>query len=291
MTTETVIQRVRSKLGQLDGNGEQIVAAALEVLKEAGSARPAFMPEAESFLSSNISMAEYETLPQNEKLHYQDEAEKLNQEWVRQQLEKYQAKWLMVVDGQAVSHGKDLDDYPEDLDFFALCERLGKYPFIFFSPSVFVIEESITQWHDTDDPADAYPALAIKISENNTALATEADLDTGAVECYCSAELLLKHNVILPDTKRFLKTSRHLSQPYAYFSLRLWVELLDQNGESRRRRTTMICVADWKNSPFVAINPRRTFLLGRKLLLHLRPRVTLDFDARPSEVQFKEQVS
>jgi len=47
-------------------------------------------------------------------------------------------------------------------------------------------------------------------------------------------------------------------------------------------------VADWHNSPFTAINPNRTFLLGRSGLLNLRPRVILDFDARLTEVEFKE---
>ncbi len=290
MTTETLIQKVRTKLGKLDDNGEHIVAAALEVLKEADGQRPNLTREAASFSSSNISMEEYEALPSHEKLRYQDEAEELNQEWARKQLSERNAKWLLVVDGQVVSYGKDLDDYPEDAEFFALCQKVGKYPFIFFSPAVFAIEESATLWHATDDSADAYPALALKISENNAALETEADLDTGAIECYCSAELLIEHKIILPDTKRFLKTSRHLSQPYAYFSSRLWLDLLDQNGVTRRWRTTMICVTDWQRSPFVTINPRRTFLLGRKLLLNLRPRVLLDFDARQSEVQFKEQI-
>lgn len=291
MTTANVIQKVRSRLGKLDEGGEQIIAVALEILKEAEGLQPARAAEAESFVSRNISMEEYELLPPHEKLRYQDEAEELNQDWVLNWLRKSRVKWLMVVDGQVVSQGKDLDDYPEDEAFFKFCQELGKYPFIFFSPTVFAIEEGATQWHATDDPADAYPTLPLKISENGGNFATEADFDTGAVECYCSTELLLKHNLISTEAKRFLKTSRHLSQPYVYFSTRLWLELADTNDASRRQRTTIICVNDWHQSPFVTINPRRTFLLGRKLLLNLRPRVTLDFDARQSEVEFKEQVS
>ncbi|MEK7726975.1 MAG: hypothetical protein AAB354_01115 [candidate division KSB1 bacterium] len=60
---------------------------------------------------------------------------------------------------------------------------------------------------------------------------------------------------------------------------------------SSNNRSAVICVDNWQRSSFVNINPRRTFLLGRRLLLNLRPRVMLDFDARQSEVQFKEQTS
>ncbi len=290
MTTETLIQKVREEVGELDERSRQLLATAMKIIQKMDTATNS-PPTEKGFLGRNISLQEYEALPPHEKLRYQDEAEELNQDWTQKQLLAQNAKWLMVADGQVVSHGKDLDDYPEDEDFFKLCEMLGKYPFIFFSPAVFAIEENATQWHVTDDPLDAYPALPMKISENGNDLEIEADLDTGAVECYCSAELLIKHNVIRPDAKRFLKTSRHLSQPYIYFSSRLWLELSDKNGVNRRWRTTTICVTDWQHSPFVAINPHRTFLLGRKLLLNLRPRVVLDFDVRQNEIEFKEQIS
>jgi hypothetical protein len=126
------------------------------------------------------------------------------------------AKWIVVVDGQVLMHGSTLDSYPEDEDFFALCEKTGRFPFVFISPRVFDIEERPTVWHKTK-----------------------------------------------------------------------WLELIDEVGTSHKWRTAIICVANWKRSPFTSINPSRTFLLGRGVLFNLRPRITPDFDARLTEVKFK----
>jgi hypothetical protein len=287
MTTETLIQKVRDEVGTLDANGEQLLIKAMKILQGAGDTiKP--QPAEEHFVSQNITPEEYEALPRAERRHYQDEAEELNQRWVENQLKRYNAKWIMVIDGQVVMHGATLDDYPEEEDFLALCEKTGKYPFVFLSPSVFAIEESSTSWHLTKDAGDAYPALAMTISGNNRRLETEADLDTGASDCYCDLELLTANRVVKLYSNNFEKTSRHLSQPFIYFTKQLSLEIRDKTRASRQWRTTVICVDDWQNSPFIAINPKRTFLLGRRVLFKLRPRIILDFDARLTEVEFKQ---
>jgi len=44
------------------------------------------------------------------------------------------------------------------------------------------------------------------------------------------------------------------------------------------------CVLNWRMSPFVAINPNRTALIGRDIMFELKPRVLLDFDKRQTEI-------
>jgi hypothetical protein len=183
MTTEVLIQKVRDELGVLDERSEQFVATLKKVLQGDGeTSKP--QPSQEKFVSRNITLEEYEALPRLEKRRYHDEAEKLNQRWVENQLNSLQAKWIMVADGQVVLHGATLDGYPEDEEFLALCAKTGKYPFLFVSPRVFAIEEHATLWHQTNEPGDAYPAVTIALKGNNNRFETEADLDTGAVDCF-----------------------------------------------------------------------------------------------------------
>lgn len=157
MTTETVIQKVRSKLGNLDEGGEQIVAAALEVLKEAEVSRPALAAEAENFSSRNISMEEFISFPRDERVHYQSAAETANQRWIERQFETLGANWIIVIDGQVVKHGASLGDYPREAEIHELQEKTGKCPFIFFSNFLLAIEEAHTRWHTTNKANDYYP--------------------------------------------------------------------------------------------------------------------------------------
>jgi len=290
MTTETLIQKVREKVGAFDEYGEKLVVAAMEILQSADQ-KTAPQAFAESFISRNISMEEYIALPTPERSRYQSDAEKSNRHWIEKQFNNLHANWIMVVDGQVVKHGATLDDYPEDEEIYALQEKTGKCPFVFFSSFLLAIEESATTWHKTNKPGDAYPALLITISGNNKQLKTEADLDSGAVGCYCALDLLQAQGIIKLLPKDIQQISQHLSQPFIYFTKQVWLELVDKNEASRRLRTSLICVTNWQNSPFTTINPNRTFLIGRSVLLNLRPRLVLDFDACCTEVQFGEAVS
>jgi len=289
MTAETLVEKVREEFGTLDERNEQLLGLFEKILKRANEA-PATQSFRENFVSRNITPEEYEALARVERRRYQDEAEELNRRWVENQLISFGAKWIMVVEGRVVKHGATLDDYSDDEDFLALCEKTGKYPFVFFSPEVFAIEENSTSWHTTKYAGDTYPTLAIAISGNNNRLETEAELDTGAVDCYCDLELLTTNGITKIHAKSFEKTSKHLSRPFVYLPKQVSLELVDKFGVSRQWQTTLLCVDDWRNSPFIAINPKRTFLFGRNVLFKLRPRLILDFDARCTEVEFKKAV-
>jgi len=124
----------------------------------------------------------------------------------------------MVIDGQVVLHGTTLDTYPEDENFLALCEKTGKYPFVFINPRVFDIEERPAVWHKTNEPDDDYPALPIAIWGNNKCFEADADLDTGAVDCYCALELLTAKGVVNIHSKDVEYLSEHLSRTLCILS-------------------------------------------------------------------------
>jgi hypothetical protein len=290
MTTETLIEKVRNELGSLDAQSEQAVAMAMKILQ---SAEAAPIPQAseEKFSSHNITLEEYKALPREEKRRYHDEAEKSNWRWVESQLTRLNAKWLMVVDGKVVKHGSTLKNFPARQELIELCNRTGKYPFAFFSPSMFAIEELSTPWHTTKDIRDAYPAVSIRVSGNNNRVETEADFDTGSADCYASLRLLTQSGVVKIEPEDIERSSQHLGRLFFYYTIPVWIELADSNGKKNECQTAIACVDDWREGPFTMINPNRTFLLGRSVLLELQPRLVLDFAVRRTEVQYAKATS
>jgi hypothetical protein len=122
------------------------------------------------FKSQNISVADYESLPDDEKLKFLDGAEHENVEWLREKFEMLHAAWMMVVDGNVAASGESMDSYPNDEEFLQLCQKFGKYPFVFFNPLILAIEEPGGAWHPTVlATADFYPAISIAIAGNTGA--------------------------------------------------------------------------------------------------------------------------
>ncbi len=287
MTTETVIEKNRAELKPLDAKAER---AENYILSHAGAT---FSNQSlgQKFGSRNISMEEYKALPRSERRRYQEEAENSNRHWIESQFESLGADWVIIIDGQIIKHGTTLSDFPGNRDIRALSQQTGKCPFVFFSKAIFAIEESSISWHRTTKANDFYPAVSITLTGYNQRYETEADLDTGALGCHGSLELLTASGVVDIGSYDLEYNALHLSQPYVYFTDEAWIELIDSAGQTRKSRTAILCVEDWQNSPFVAVNPARTILLGRRILLELQPRLTLDFAARRTEVQFVEATS
>lgn len=290
MTTETLIEKVRAELGPLDARGEQIVAATMKLFPNRDIA-PMNRTKEEAFVSRNLSLEEYQALPRSERRGYQEEAERLNRRWIESQLEKLGAEWLIVIDGRILKHGATLSDYPGNRELRALSRKHGKCPFVFFSNALLAIEESTTTWHRTNKANDFYPAVKITPAGYNQRYEAVADLDTGALGCHGSLDLLKTKGIVDIEPYDLEYNGTHLSRPYVYFTDEVWVELSAGDGSTRKVRTVILCVEDWSGSPFVSINPTRTILLGRKVFSELQPRLTLDFAARQTEVQFPTATS
>ncbi len=290
MTTETVIEKVRAEIGPLNAQAEQAVLATFKLMQNAARFdMPSFLQDME-FVGQNITLEEYIALPREERRRYLDGAEKPNQAWIAKKLSHLQASWMMVADGQIVLRGASMQDYPEDEDFLKLCERTGKYPFIFFHPLVHAIEEN-SGWHETIQPGDVYATLNLTLANDSNRLALVADVDTGSLNSFCDLDLLKRNRMIEILPHQSEHNAQHLSRPYMCFTKRITLELADENGKKHQARVTIFCVQDWQYSSFVTVNPTRNFLLGRQVLLELRPRLTLDFAARSTEVRFSINVA
>ncbi len=239
MITETVLKQVRNRLGPLTDQAEQAVAQAVEIIRQMNGL--SFSPtetKDDDFKGENVSLEEYESWSNEQQRRYLVEAKKNNTKWIETKLHELNAAWLIVVDGKIKAHGPALQTFPHEEEFEAFCKKIGKFPFVIFSPRIFFIEESAL-WHSTKLSNDAYPTL-------------------------------------------------HLGRSFDYVTKSIWMELRDKNGQSRQERVYGICVENWRNSPFVAINPNRTALVGRGMMLKLQPMVGLDFANRQTEVEYRQ---
>jgi hypothetical protein len=197
VTQEAVLEKVRHRLGALDVKAEQAVAEAIAIVNESRKRETPPQSDEEQFVSANVSVAQYKAWSPEERFQYLNNAEKVNAHWIERQLQKLNAAWLMVIDGQVVAHDADVDNLPRAQEFNVLCQKYaGKYPFVFFNPRLFMIEET-----------------------------KEAELVT-------------------------------------------------------------FCIKHWHASPFVAINPNRAALIGRKLFHKITPIVHLDFATCRTEIEF-----
>jgi len=288
MTHEGILEQVRQRLGALEGNAEQAVAEALAILNEPRQAPPRRTEE--SFIGANVSVAQYEAWSPEERFLYLDNAEEANKDWIARQFQKLNAAWMMVIDGQVVAHNADFQKLLREHEFDALCEKYGKYPFVFFSPRLFMIEE-MTPWHKTKEPDDTYPTVCVKVRGGNKEVQITADFDTGAIETYFDLNLLLQNDLLKLGARNYERASTHLGRKFHFFTkpLRLYVE--DKKGKSNEVELPVVCIKNWPKSPFVAINPNRIALAGRRLFHKLSPVVHLDFASRQTEIEFHDSIA
>ena len=156
MNTELVVDEVRNRLGPLSEQAEKAVSEVIKILREQGKLES--IPQPLDFVGQNISFDQYLSWTREQKRSYLDNAEKANRDWVENKLRELNAMWLIVINGKVISHGPLLRTFPDDDEFIALCKRHNKYPFVFFSPRMFFVEET-GRWHPTSVPGDAYPTI------------------------------------------------------------------------------------------------------------------------------------
>jgi hypothetical protein len=73
--------------------------------------------------------------------------------------------------------------------------------------------------------------------------------------------------------------------PTRYTPKSLIVILTAADGTQKTSSQTILCVRNWQQSPFVAVNPNRTALIGRSLCLAMQVKITLDFAQQVTSVQ------
>jgi hypothetical protein len=285
ITQEAVLEKVRTRVGALDAKAEQAVAQAIAVINESRKSETAAQPMAEKFVSANVSLAQYDAWSPEERFQYLNNAKKINANWIKKHFQDLRAAWLMVIDGQVIAHGASIQQLPQEQGFDALCEKHGKYPFVFFNPRLFMIEEA-SAWHNTVEPDDAYPTVSVKLQGVRAALDLVADFDTGAMDSYFDFDLRVRHGLLTQGPRDYEDESVHLGKNFRFITKPLWFSVEDKGGNSKKVGFFAFCIKNWHSTSFVAINPTRTALVGRSLFFKLAPVVHLDFANRQTEIEF-----
>jgi hypothetical protein len=288
MSHTTMRENIKAEVDHLDPAALQSIweiidrakiqpAVALEPV--IGSAPNRAAKAAGQFVGENLTSAEYESLPLAKRGLLALRLKEKNHSWLQEKFAALNAAWLVVVDGEVIASGKSLKDEPMPPQILEICRRTGKFPFVFIDDAFLAIEESASTWHETNEPNDYYPTLSMTLSSPQNTVEMVGDFDTGAIPTFADYDFLVDQKLILSERGDALKASRHLDQPYVCVSKWVRFKLSSHVAEAK-----IYCVLDWRQSPFVAINPNRTALIGRDILLELKPQVRLDFEKRQTEI-------
>ena len=273
MTVDEILAEVERQMGALDERAKQAVTLALQLAEQHG------LPK---WQGENPTWDEWQRMSEEERQAVMDELEQRNRVWLEWMRQTLQAEWLLVVDGKVIRYGASWNEYPSDDALEALIQQLGKVPLLFAADPL--IEE--TAWSPTRYPDDFYPTLSVTFQGlAGQGITLVADFDTGSRHTFADADLLQRQGVIhlLPTT--LWAVGWHLNRSFRYTPKSLIVILTAADGTQKTASQTILCVRNWQQSPFVAVNPNRTALVGRFLCLATQVKITLDFARQVTSVQ------
>ncbi|MFA0783481.1 hypothetical protein [Fervidibacter sacchari] len=273
MTVDEIIAEVEKRMGALDERTKQAVTLALQLAEQQG------LPK---WQGENPTWDEWQRMSEEERQAVMDELEQRNRVWLEWMRQALRAEWLLVVDGKVIHYGASWNEYPPDEELEALIQRLGKVPLL--SAADPMIEE--TAWNTTRYPADFYPTLSVTFQGlTGQSITLVADFDTGSRYTFVDAELLQRQGVITFPPTTLWAVGWHLNRPFHYAPKSLIAILTAADGTQKTASQTILCVRNWQQSPFVAVNPNRTALVGRSIRLATQVKVTLDFAQKVTLVQ------
>jgi len=231
---------------------EKRVAAVRE--KKNGNARALTLPPApvaRDFFA--ISFNDYLAMPLEERHEIQISAYEKYAEWIAQELERFQARWMLVCGGKVIESSPTLRKYPRREKVRLVGEQYGLMPFVFVKGPM--IEESI--WTVLPHH-DSYPTLPITVAAENENPSNQ-DVDDA-------------------------HTDSHLERRYRFHILPLLVGVMTETDKLITGVIDVFCVRDWAKSSLCLVNRTRQALIGRNLLYELPLRIALDGRKQTTEI-------
>jgi hypothetical protein len=293
-----MIENIKAELEHVDASALESIWEIIDKSKQKSAPPPDFTGSSASrradktapqnkalkFVGENLTLEEYERLSPKERGMLQRRLKEQNHLWLKKKFSELKAAWLVVVNGEVIDWGKGLKNLPLAKQNVEVSQRRGKFPFVFINEDLMAIEESSSVWHATKDAGDYYPTLPVTLSSASNVVELVGDFDTGASGTFVDYDYLRDRNLIHPEVGDYYEISHHLNQPYHGVAKSLRFQLSSKAGEIFVFDTLIYCVPEWDTSPFVQINPNRVALVGRDLVLALKPKVLLDFDQRRTEI-------
>jgi hypothetical protein len=235
-----------------------------------------------------ISFDGYLAMPQAEREAIDILAYKRYANWIEQELDRHNARWILVCGGKVIESGPTLRSYPRSEKLQAVGEQYGLMPFVFLRGPM--IEESIWAVLPFND---TYPSLPIIVAAENedpldlkaNGLTIEdADLDTGSTDVMLDYEQVLANGIITDQVVEKLHVHSHLNRDFYYYSRWVRIGVVTENDEMISGVIEALCVRDWAKSPLVLSNRSRQALVGRNVLYELPLRIELDGRKRTTKI-------
>lgn len=235
-----------------------------------------------------ISFNDYLAMPRGEREAIDIEAYEKYANWIEQELNRHDARWILVCGGKVIESGPTLQSYPRAQKLQDAGAQYGLIPFVFLRGPM--IEESIwavLPYHDS------YPSLPIIVAAENESplnfkskglVIEDADLDTGATDVMLDYEQLSANGIIPDQVIEKLHVHSHLNREFYYYSRWVRIGVLTETDEIISGVIEVLCVRDWKKSPLRVVNKSRQALVGRKLLYELPLRIELDGRKRITQI-------
>jgi len=176
---------------------EKRLASAREK-KNGGASTPAAPAVAKDLFA--IPFSEYLAMPLEERHAIQISAYEKYSEWIAQELERFQARWILVCGGKVTESSPTLRNYPRREKVRSVGEQYGLMPFVFVRGPM--IEESIWTVLPYNDSYPTLPIIVAAENENpsnlktNGWLITDADLDTGSPDVLVDYDRVLEKGII-----------------------------------------------------------------------------------------------
>lgn len=293
MSNESMIETIKAELDNADHDTLSSVLKTLSKSKKIrssqrkkqdsrGSSTHAKTSKSNKFIGENLTFEEIKKLTRKERAALQWRIKEQNRKWLEQKYNSLKALWVMVIDGEVYSWG-GRRDYPQAEKIDDIIKRTGKYPFVFTDDKRLLIEESGSNWHKVDE-TDYYPTIPLALKSGYGSTDIIADFDTGSPYSFVNHELLLEKQVVQDSIKESVERAIHLGKLYEYSSKNVFVEFVTESGVVKSSVAPIYCVADWRDSPFVKINPFRVALIGRDLLFELKVNVLLEFENNRTKI-------
>ncbi len=197
-----------------------------------------------------ISFNEYLAMPQAERETIDILAYNRYSNWIGQELNQHDARWILVCGGKVVESGPTLRSYPRSQKLQAVGEQYGLIPFVFLRGPM--IEESI------------WAVLPFNVMLDYTQL--------------------LEKGIISDQVIEKLHVHSHLNRDFYYYSRWVRIGVITENDEMISGVIEALCVRDWAKSPLILSNRSRQALVGRNLLYELPLRIELDGRKRTTQI-------
>jgi hypothetical protein len=157
MSTATILEDIKADLDRVDAESllsiREIIdqslgkVSALAAGSEAARAdRAAVSRRQLEFIGKNLLPEEYQRLSLEERGELQWRLKQLNHEWLQKQFSKLDAAWVVVIDGKVFAPGKTLENKPMSPQILKICQRTGKFPFIFSNDKFIAVAENVSAW-------------------------------------------------------------------------------------------------------------------------------------------------